>query len=86
MRKIEGLYKIDEGILNNLADSDFLKLRSSAALVPAHCQLISMQLLPELIKLDQAYSDLVASENALSSDKLHVGLSVDSGTLDLSNL
>jgi len=86
LQKIEGLFRIDEGALNTLSDEDFLQLRTQGALVPAYCQLISMQLLPELIKLDQAYSQMHEDSRNSLSEELKMEFSNDSGTLDLSNL
>ncbi|QIK36790.1 SapC family protein [Caldichromatium japonicum] len=41
--EVEGLFQIDEGVLNRLADGPFLELRRVGALALAYCQLLSMQ-------------------------------------------
>lgn len=66
IHQVDGLFCIDETTLNKLPDSDFLALRDSGALLIAHCQLLSMQHVNDLIKrmhlLDQPNTTEVADE------------------------
>lgn len=51
MRRVEGLYCIDEQAVNALSDEAFLELRKSGALIVVYCQLLSIQHIPELVQL-----------------------------------
>ncbi|WP_200328698.1 SapC family protein [Thiocystis violacea] len=53
-RQVEGLFQIDESVLNEISDEVFLELRRLGALPMAYCQLLSMQNLPLLYELADA--------------------------------
>jgi hypothetical protein len=53
---IEGLHRIDEEALNRLPTDALLALRDAGALLPAYCQLLSMQHLPMLGQLADAHA------------------------------
>ncbi|EXJ15989.1 SapC family protein [Imhoffiella purpurea] len=60
-RQLEGLYQIDESLLNELPDDAFLSLRQAGALSMAYFQLLSMQHLSLLGALAQAHGRAQAS-------------------------
>lgn len=53
-QQVNGLFRIDEAVLNGLPVSGLEALRSAGALPIAYCQLLSMQHLPMLGKLAQS--------------------------------
>ena len=55
-KRIEGIYRIDEAALKALPMESYDDLRQSNALLIAYCQLLSMQHLPELGRLTDAYA------------------------------
>lgn len=61
---VEGLFRIDEAALNALPDEDFLKLRSTGGFAVAYAQLLSMNQLSALQKLDQIQAELKAQAAA----------------------
>ena len=67
---VEGLFRIDEAALNELSDEGFLKLRSTGGLAVAYAQLLSMNQLAVLQRLEQMQMQLKAQAaaqiNALS--------------------
>lgn len=54
--QVEGVFQIDEAMLNQLSDDTFLSLRRAGALPLAYCQLLSMQHLAVLGELASAYA------------------------------
>ena len=56
--KLEGLYKIDESVLNSLPGEAFLELRAVGALPVAYCQLLSEQHLEKVSALGHQRSTL----------------------------
>ncbi len=48
---VEGLYRIDEAALNAMDKDDFDLIRHAGALPLIYCQLLSMQHLPDLVRL-----------------------------------
>lgn len=69
---VEGLYHIDETALNALPDHDFVALRKTGALPVAYSQLLSMNRLSVLQKLDQMQAQI--KEQALKSTQPIPGL------------
>jgi len=55
---VEGLFRIDEAAMNALPEDAFLKLRSCGAFAVAYAQLLSMNQLSVLEKLDQMQAQL----------------------------
>ena len=55
-KKIEGLFRINETVLNTLSDEAFLELRRSGSLTIAYMQLLSMTHLPLIGKLYKAHA------------------------------
>jgi hypothetical protein len=53
---IQGLYRIAEGRLNQLAPDAFAALRADGAILLAYAQLMSMQHLPDLVKLAELHA------------------------------
>lgn len=64
--EIEGLYRVDEAKLNQLAADALMELRDTGALTVAYCQLLSMQHLPKLALYADAYAQ-VDAKAALSA-------------------
>lgn len=56
-KKIDGLFQIDEQILNTLPEDAFLELRQIGALPLIYCHLLSMQHLPMLGKLAELHAN-----------------------------
>jgi hypothetical protein len=79
---VKGLFRVDEAALNNLADEDFLTLRKAGGFAIAYAQLLSMNQLSVLERLDQLHSEIVAQQ-AANSGLANVGfsLSEDEGSL-----
>ncbi|MTJ82171.1 MAG: SapC family protein [Telmatospirillum sp.] len=78
-QKIEGLFRIDETILESLPDQSFVLLRKSVALPLAYSQMLSMHHLSLLGKLGQAREQEAARSQAAHQMPL-------SGDIDLSIL
>lgn len=74
-RNVEGLYCVDEKALNELDDSVIAELHKSGAFTLIYCQLLSMQLVSELVKLDSEYK-------GQESSKTDFGFSLDSNVDD----
>lgn len=80
-KKIEGLYRIDEKALTELAESDFASLRSNGALPFAYAQLLSMQNIEQLVQIYRA----------IQKSREDIGVTLDSSsneemTLNFDNL
>jgi len=67
--QLEGLYRIDDGKLNNLDDQKFLKLRKAGALPIAYAQLLSMANTRIFQKLAQLHAQ-VKTQPKVDLDKL----------------
>ncbi len=61
---VKGLFRIDEAVMNALPDETFLKLRSNGAFAVAYAQLLSMNQLGGLQRLDQIQAELKAQATA----------------------
>lgn len=57
---VEGLFRIDEAAMNQLPAEAFMELRNAGALVPAYCQLLSMQHLQTLGQLAEVHAKAAA--------------------------
>ena len=81
-RNVEGLFRIDEARLNDLADDAFLQLRRSGALPLVYCQLLSMRNFENLLKLS------IAKSSQPKSDIAGLGFELDSpsGSLNFDSL
>lgn len=64
-RKVEGLYRIDERMMNALSPEAFEAIRQAGALSVAYCQLLSMQHLQTLGKLAEAHASAKAQNGTL---------------------
>lgn len=64
---VQGLFRIDENVLNELSDEAFLELRRAGALPVIYAQLYSMQHLPKLGQFAQAVQQAEAA-NAQNAD------------------
>ena len=79
---VTGLFHVDEAALNKLDDDDFLALRKAGGLAVAFAQLLSMNQLAVLERLDQFHSEIVAQRAANSgSGNVGFSLSEDEGSL-----
>lgn len=75
---VQGLFCIDEAALNKLPDADYLALRDCGALLIAHCQLLSMQHVSDLI---QRMHLLTKPESPDIPDELGFGVPVSDGNI-----
>lgn len=69
--KVEGLYRVNEGALNDLTAEKFLALRDSRALLLAYCHLLSLCHIESLVKLANSLEqtgDLPSIEFDLNED------------------
>lgn len=88
-QEIQGLFKIDESVLNVLSDEDFVSLRKPGALSMAYCQMISMQHLPVLGQIAQARAKADAAKEAFMqplSGELDLEFLNKGGTISFGNL
>lgn len=81
--QIEGLFCIDEAALNKLPDEDYLALRDSGALLIAHCQLLSMQHVDDLIQRMQL---LAQSETSEMAEELRFGIPESDGNISFDGI
>jgi hypothetical protein len=72
-RKIDGLFRIDETALNQIAADALFEVRNAGGLQIAYCQLISMQHLPALGELTVAHAK-AAAQSAMVSGELNLEL------------
>lgn len=63
-RKIDGLFRVDETVLNQLAADALYEVRNAGGLQIAYCQLLSMQHLPALGELTAAHAKAAAQAAA----------------------
>jgi hypothetical protein len=83
IKKVEGLYCIDEPALNSLSDEAFIELRKAGALLVAYCQLLSMQHISELAQIVQAKAKSAVN---LSAPELNMDSITDDGNISFDNL
>ena len=67
---IKGVFRIDEGKLNQLEDDQWLALRRAGAMPLIYGQLLSMGNLGKLLKILQHKTDLLAN-NAVAAENLN---------------
>lgn len=83
-QKVEGLFRIDEEMLNALTAESLAEVRKGGGLTMAYCQLLSMQHLSTLGTLAQAHAEAKKTQSAqaslVESGKLDLGFMNDSGT------
>jgi hypothetical protein len=84
---IQGLYRVHEKQLNDLAADAFAGLRESGALLLAYSQLMSMQNLPDLVKLAEAHAEHegrvpINQKGELDLEFLNHGGSLDFGAIN----
>ncbi len=75
---MEGLFQVNESVLNGLTDEAFLELRKTGALALAYAQLLSLQKLPLLGEM----AALRAAEDARQRSALEPFGGVDLSMLD----
>lgn len=87
-QKVEGLFRIDEAVLNGLTADALIEVRDAGGMTMAYCQLLSMQHLPTLGTLAQAHAAERKSlaEESLNSDKPNNEFVNESGTFSFGNL
>ena len=73
-RKIDGLFRIDEAALNQLAADALFEVRNAGGLHIAYCQLLSMQHLPALGELTAAHAKTEAAQIVTVSGELNLEL------------
>ena len=79
---VEGLFRVDEAALNKLDDEAFLALRKAGGFAIAYAQLLSMNQLSVLERLDQLHSEILAKQAANSRlGNVGFSLSEDEGSL-----
>jgi len=85
-QQVEGLFRIDESVLNALTAESLSEVRTVGGLTVAYCQLLSMQHLSTLGTLAHARAHAEAEKARLAqaslfqSGELHLGFMSDSGT------
>ncbi len=82
VKKVEGLFSIDEKQLKSLPGEVYVELRE-AALPMAYCQLLSMQHINSLVRLA---SDKASLAQATLPEELDLEFLNDSGSLNFNNL
>lgn len=80
VRRIEGLYHVNEAKLNQLEDAAFLDLRRTGALVLVYAHLLSLQLVPMLAKLEDALSER-EQQKAAEPEELDLEFLSNGGTI-----
>ena len=80
---VEGLFSVDEAVLNKLDNQDFLTLRKAGGLALAYAQLLSMNQLTVLERLGGLQDKIAAKQTAQSEAANLTGfsLSEDEGSL-----
>ena len=80
---VKGLFHVDEAALNKLDDADFLTLRKERGLALAYAQLLSMNQLVVLERLDQVHDQILERQAAEAEAFNLTGLSLseDEGSL-----
>jgi hypothetical protein len=79
---VEGLYSVDEAALNKLDDEDFLAVRKAGGLGVAYAQLLSMNQLVVLERLDEIQGQILAqTANSEAANLTGFSLGEDEGSL-----
>lgn len=85
-RRVEGLFRIDETALNALPAESLAALHQVGALPVAYCQLLSMQHLPQLGKLNAAQQASVRLQSAAAAGEPGQGFLDGSDTISFGGL
>ena len=85
---VEGLYRVDEAVLNQLSAEAFEEVRQAGALPLIYCQLLSMQHLPMLGKLAQAHHEAaqMAALPKTEAGELDLSFLADDTTISFENM
>ncbi|MBU1307498.1 MAG: SapC family protein [Alphaproteobacteria bacterium] len=81
-RRFDGLFQIDESVLNTLPAEALGELRDAGALVVAYCQLLSMQNLGELANLAKARSAAASTDSNHGAELRSEGETFSFGNLN----
>jgi hypothetical protein len=87
-QSINGLFRVDETVLNKLPDEALLEIYHSGAMPLIYSQLLSMQHLPKLGKLAQAHFEVeqIAALPKTQTGDLDISFLADDTTISFDNL